>query len=88
MQRWFLERLVAVRQNVEEIVGRGEVEPREGQTFRLQVLRQGFLAEGQLRLDDLQLLDESGHVRRLRRNHRQLISAAKEASLKGKAQYS
>ena len=37
-----LERLVPVREDVEQVVGRGEVEPREGQPLRLQVLGKGL----------------------------------------------
>ena len=39
-------RVVSVGQDVEQIGGRHEVEPREGQTFRLQVLSERLLTQG------------------------------------------
>ena len=43
-------RVVSVGQDVEQIGGRYEVEPREGQTFRLQVLSQCLLTQSQTSL--------------------------------------
>ena len=39
-------RVVTVGQDVKQIGGRYEVEPREGQTFRLQVFSQRLLTQG------------------------------------------
>lgn len=51
-------RVCAVRQDVEQIHGRDKVESRKRQTLRLQILSQGFLADGQLFLNFFQTLVE------------------------------
>lgn len=57
--------LISIRQDVQQIAGRNEVEPRERQTFRLQVLGQRFLAEDQFLFEDVQGGREPFFIRRL-----------------------
>ena len=57
-----LQRLVAVGQDVEEVVGGRKVESGKGQTFRLQIFGQRLFAERQLGLDDFEFLDQSCDV--------------------------
>ena len=57
-------RLISIRQNIQQIAGRNEVESRERETLRLQIFCQRFLAEDQLLLEGVERGHEAFFVRR------------------------
>lgn len=51
--------LVAIGENVQQVVGGSKVKSWKGQTLRFQVLCQSFLAQGKLRLNNFKFVCQS-----------------------------